>query len=263
VFSNLVTDPIDYRSEACETEEGDGKLFVTGSDSTVAFDTAEEVLDSVAMSVEAMTEVVVDPPGTARRDADHRAGAGQVGSKVRGIKTLVGEHPFASHVSDERGTGVRIVGLAGSEREGYRTTEGIDHRGKLGIEPTLGAAHRLGRLAAGGIGSVLVDFDMRAIHAANPPVGVGCENRKKAGPQTRGAPTTESSVNRSPWSKLPRQVPPWNPRAKHIPDARNHGAVILGRSTATATICQIPFSGVVRSIFLAAPIAAPVTQNDL
>ena len=158
---------------------------------------------------------------------------------------------------------MRVVALPRGERKSDCAAERIDRCGELGVEAALGASHRLGRLPADGVGAILVNFDMGAVHAADLPVGFGRKDRKQTCPQTRGAPAAEARANRTPRTKLPRQVAPRNPRSKYITDASDEGSIILRRPIASVTICQIPFSGRVRSIFLAAPTAAPATQSDL
>jgi hypothetical protein len=108
-----------------------------------------------------------------------------------------------------------------------------------------------------------MDLDVGAVHAANLAVRSSAEDREQTRPQARGAPAAESGVDRAPVPKFPRQIAPRNTGSKHVPNPGNEGPVILRRTSTTVTFGPIPFSGVVRSIFLAAPRVASVTPNDL
>ena len=50
-WENRLSDPIDYGSESCESEEGGGELLRAGGDAVVAFDASEEVFDLVTPAV--------------------------------------------------------------------------------------------------------------------------------------------------------------------------------------------------------------------
>jgi hypothetical protein len=51
VSSNLMSEPIEHRSELDEAEEGDGQLLVLSCDPAVAFDAGKVVFDRVAQSM--------------------------------------------------------------------------------------------------------------------------------------------------------------------------------------------------------------------
>ena len=57
------------------------------------------------------------------------------------------------------------------EAEGHRPSVLIDQCGELGVESTLGPSHRLGALAPCGIGSVLMQLDVRAIQVTQLATG--------------------------------------------------------------------------------------------
>ncbi len=236
---------------------------MSGGDSIVAFDPAEEIYHGVPVGVEPTAEIAGLATGTARRDADEGTRARQVVAETIGVETLVADSPFSCQVWHERRTGDQIALLSWCEFESHRASVRVNDHGQFRIKAAFGASHGLGFLPSGRIGCIAMDLDVRAVDAANLPNGSGPVLSKNPWPQTLCAPSSKARIDRTPRPKAIGKVSPRNPGSQDVPNRCKHKPVVLRRSAYSATICQIPITADVRSIFLAAPKAARVNSNDL
>ena len=141
----------------------------------------------------------------------------------------------------------------------------IDHCGELGVESTFGSAHRLGRLSPSRVGAMLMKLDVRAVEVPQSSDGFAAKLRKNAREQAFAAPKPEPTVNGLPFAVALRQVSPRTAGAQHEKDAAQNQSVILPRSSSpsSGTSCSSRAARTIRSIFLAAPNAAPESFVDL
>lgn len=255
--------PIEHRGELDEAEEGDGKLLVAGGDSTMTFDASEVIFDRVPVSIKVAVEAIGNATGAFGRDADHRSAFCKALPETIRIEGLVGNRPAAVQTGLEGLAGPEIMFLSGSEVEADSPTDAVDHRRELRIEAAFRAPHRLQGLPANRIGTVAVNLDVRAVHAANPAKCSSTKLDEDLGPEAAGTPSSESSINRAPWTESRWKVPPGNTSAKDVPHGSDHAPVILSRPPSFVTIGPLPFLSVIGSIFLAAPRAARATPSDL
>lgn len=258
-----MSEPIEHRSELDEAEKGDGQLLVASRDPTVAFDASEEVFDRVPVSVETPIEVIGDTAAGLRRDADHCSALGKAEPKVFRIEGPVGDSPMTVKFDLERRARPQVVLRSRDDVESDSPSDAVDHGRELCVETAFRASHCLPGLAANRIGSVPVYFDVRAVHTADPAKSCSAKLGEHAGPKAARTPSSETRVDRTPWTESGRKVPPGNSRPHDIPNGGNHASIIPGRSASFVTIGPLPFSGGVRSVFLAAPKAARAIPNDL
>ncbi len=261
-----MSEPIYDGGEMDEAEEGAGELFVTSADAALGFDAAKEVLNVMTTLVVSAMEARRMPPTAFWRDAATGSLGVQSGAKDVGVKALVGHDPAVSHAGQHRKDGVLIVLLAGRETNRQGPPAGIDNRRELGVQPTFGPAHRLRSLAAPRIGSVLMQFDVRAVQVPQFAFSACGQDREHPSEQPAVTPAAVTRIDRTPRSVTRRQIPPRHARAQDKKHGTEHHPVIFGRPT-TARHCAITpsprFSRRIRSIFLAAPIAARVSTADL
>jgi hypothetical protein len=263
VYSNLVSDPIDCDREAYEAEKGFGQLFIAGTDSAVAFDAAKEGFDRMTVSIKRPIEAVGDTTGASRWNAYECAGVGEVVAEGIGVESAITNDPMTAELRQQRFAGTQVVLGTGREMKADCTPDAVDHSCKLGVESALWPPDRLGGLASIRVGPVLMNLDVGAVDTADPSARATAEGRDQASPEPRNAPSSEARVDGTPRAKLRRKVSPRHASPENIPHCSDHKPVIFRRPASIVTICQIPTSGGVRSIFLAAPRAARITPNDL
>ncbi len=160
MFSNLVSEPIEDGGQIDKSEKGGGEFFLTGGNTPVNFDATEEVFDLVAAAVVAAMKA----GGVTASACGWNATAGFLAVQPLpeniGIEALVGDDPAPARTGQHRSDRMLVVLRPGRETEGHRPPVLINQRGELGVESAFGSSHRLGALAAGGIGSVLMQLDV-------------------------------------------------------------------------------------------------------
>lgn len=117
-----------------------GASVVSGSDASPVLETAEGVLDAMALPVE--VRIVLDDHLAALSRGDARADAslGQRLAKPVRIVAPVSQQRASLGDGRQHGAGARIVGgLARGQEQADRPTSGIGDRMQLGIQAALGA----------------------------------------------------------------------------------------------------------------------------
>jgi hypothetical protein len=81
------------------------------------FKLAEEALDQIALSVDALVDRTVDDPLSCRRDMGFgAAGSDQIEERI-GIVTSIGDDVAAFEAFEQEGCGAQVMGLAGGQHE--------------------------------------------------------------------------------------------------------------------------------------------------
>jgi hypothetical protein len=258
-----MSEPIQDGRELNECEVGGCELVIAGRDSTEAFDAAEEVFHSVAAPIVAAMEPVA--PGSPPLWSDAGPNMGNAKRRVEcvRIEAAIGDRMLVSQERQQREDRLEVVLLTRGEAEPNWATQRVDHGGKLRVDASFRPANSLERLPTRRVGSVLVKLDMRAIKMAQLPRRITGKLLEELLPQSTRTPSSPSSVDRAPRTITSRQVAPRHSRAQNVPDGSDHDAVVLAWSPSNVTRGQVRFLDLVRSIFLAAPKAAPVTPIDL
>jgi hypothetical protein len=258
-----MSEPIKDGCELNEGKVGGCELVIAGRNSTEAFDAAEEVLHSVAAPIVAAVEPVA--PGSPPLGSDagpHMGKAKRRVERVR-IEAAIGDRMLVSEDRQQRKDRLEVVLLTWGQTESNRPTQRVDDGGKLRVDASFRPANSLERLPTRRIGTVLVKLDVRAIEMAQLPRRITSKPLEELLPKSTRTPSSPSSVDRAPRSITSRQVAPWHSRAQNVPDGRDHDPVVLARSPSNVTRGPLRSLNLVRSIFLAAPKAAPVTPIDL
>lgn len=261
-----MSEPIHDGGKLNEAEEGDGEFVVASADAAMGFDAAEEVLNLVTALVITTMEASRVPSAAFRRDAAAGPLGAQSDAEDVGVKALVGHDPAVPHAGQHRDHGMLVVLLAGGETDREDPTPRIDDRREFGIQTAFGAAHRLRGLTAPGIGSMLMQFDMGAVQVPQFPYGPIGQDREHPGEQPAVAPAAVTRIDRTPGSVARRQITPRHTRAQNEKHCAEHHPVVFGRPTPARHCAITPsprFSRRIRSIFLAAPIAALESTADL
>ena len=225
-----MSEPIEHCRELNEAEERRGELFVASADATVAFDAAEEVFDLMAAPVVA----AVEGNGPAARafpwDADARALPTQPRAKRIGIEALVRHRAVTTQARQQGFDRIQIMALSGGEAERHGASTGVDDGRQLRIDATFGATDRLRGLSAARIRAVLMQLDMRAVEVPQLALGGRRHESEKPTEKTGCAPAPEPRIDRTPRTKVRRQVTPGNTGAQNIEHRADHEPVVLGRS---------------------------------
>ena len=93
----------------------------------------------------------------------------QVGAEGIGVETFVGYDTVMTQAAPQRGNGVQVMLRAGCQRDRDRATMPVDHGRKLGVESPFRPPDGLRELTTRGIGSVLMQFDMRTVQVPQRP----------------------------------------------------------------------------------------------
>ncbi len=261
-----MVEPVEDGGKANEAVEGDCEFFVASRDAAVTFNPAEEVFHHMAVPVKFAVEVDWRAPTTAGWDAGECAGSGEIPAEAVRIEAAIGDRPAAFQLRLKRCAGQKVMLLSRCEMQSNGSSNTVDHGCELGVETALGAAHGLIRLSANRVRGVSVHLDVRAIDAPDLSGRPTSDGLKQPRPQAGRTPSSESGVNRTPWTKARWQITPWDSGPQDVPNARDHEPIALRGPAARATIVtisRVPLSVRFRSIFLAAPKAARLTRNDL
>jgi hypothetical protein len=197
----------------------------------MGFDPAEEVFDLVSGAV--VSAVIGGRVQAASFGRDTTAGVPslKLAPENIGIKTLVGDHPPASELVENWHDRMLVVLGSGREAECHRPAMLINQRRKLGVETALGPSHRLRLLAASGIGTVLVELDVRAIQVTQSAAGSPAQNLEQPRKEAGGAPPPEAGVDRTPRPETLWQVSPWHPRSQDKPDSGENQPILFRRAS--------------------------------
>jgi len=258
-----MSEPIQCSREVDEAEEGFGEFVVTGGDPAVRFDATEEVLHAVAQPVVAAVVAGRLEPISPRRDTSPTAVGLQATAESLRIEAFVGHDPTITGARQQRQHRILVMPGATFQADGYRVTARVDQGGKLAVEDAFRAAHRLGGLAARGIGAMLVQLDVRIVQVAEAAGGFAGQLGQQTTEQSLTAPSPESPIHSGPLAEALRQVSPGATRPQREEYAAEHQAVVLPRATPSGTFCSSRAATAIRSIFLAAPNAALESSNDL
>jgi len=259
-------EPIDDGGKLNKAQKGVSEFVVTGANAALGFDPTKEVFNPMPSSVVTAMEPTRMAPAAFGRDAATGVLLVQPEPKDVRVEAFVGHDPTVAHPGEQGQDRMLVMLLARGQTDPDRSASGIHDRRQFGVQSTFGPAHRLGRLSSRRIGPVLMQLDVRAVQVTQFTLRVDREQCEHLGKQPGVAPSSITSVNRTPRAKAGRQIPPRHAGSQHIKDGAEHKAVILGRPTPGSHCANLPnptFSRPIKSIFLAAPIAARVTTADL
>ena len=107
-----------------------------------------------------------------------------------------------------------VLRVAGHEIQPDGPAQSIDDHGQFRVRATLGFTNGLSLDAASGVGGILMNLDLRAVHAAYLAAGIGREQREHLRPKSASAPATNLGLDRRPWTKLLGQISPRLPRSQ-------------------------------------------------
>lgn len=160
----------------------------------------------------------------------------------------------------------RVLG-SGRQTKRHGPATRIDEGRQFSVQSTLGVPHRLGRLSSPGIGSMLMQLDVRAIQMPQLALRVLGQDPEPLGEKAAGTPAPIARIDRGPRSVALRQISPSDARSQPQKNPSEHQTLVLGRPTTRAPgWANLPsplFSARIRSIFLAASTAAPELSDDL
>ena len=258
MFSNLEKKPIDYGSECYEAQESLAEFLVASADATKALNPGEEVFDHMAMGVERFRIMKFDAARTARRNTRNGANAKECLTENVKTKAPICGHPTVSKERDESSDRVKVMSISSHQVKAYRAAKTVDHCGQFCILSSLGFTNSLRAGAAGGIGAVLMNFDMGAIDTAQPTAGLQRKLIEHLRPQVIYAPSAKARIDRIPRAKFFRQISPRDTGAQDVIDPAHHDSIVFRWPTAKAFRRDTACANVIRSIFLSAPRADQV-----
>ena len=206
--SNLREKPVEGGGEQDEAEEGFGEFIVAGADAPETFEACVGIFDGVAMSIERGIEVVDFSAAGFERDAGKYPMGGQRLAKFVGVEGAVGHQPAAALFAPQPGARFQIVAVARCQLHRNRPAQSVDDHGQLGVEPSLGAAHRLRLLASRRIGSMRMHLDAGCIHGPDLAKATAGDLLEQVRPQARPAPAPPACIDRLPWTELCGQIAP-------------------------------------------------------
>jgi len=257
--SNLGIDPVEGSGEQDKAEKGFREFVVASANAAEAFEASVGVFDGVTMNIKLFGELVGFAAASLERDARKDAVGCERSPQRVGIESAVGDQPAVSQFAPKAFAGFEVMTIAGCQPNRDGSAERVDDHRQLGVEPALGAAHRLRLLAACRIGAMGVNFDTGGIHRADATEAAARDFFEKPGPQAGAAPTSPARIDRLPWTKTTGQVAPWYTRTEHVAHCFEHELVVFGW-TASAGFAHAqpgtPAVPAIRSIFLAASTAA-------
>ena len=255
-------EPIQGGGEVNEPEECGCELFIARAKSAVTFHPAKEVFDLVTLTVVTAVKSARVTPRTSGWNTGAGFLAAQPRTKGRSIKGLVCNNAVTAQVRQQGLDGPQIVTLSRSQGNRDGSSASLDHDRHFRIESTLGATNRLRLLAAGRVGAMLVELDVRAIQGTQFTFGRPGHRCQEPSERTRRTPPPKARIDRVPRSESFRQIAPRQPRAQNVNHRRDHKPVIFAWPTPTVPICPMAFFDPLTLIFLAVPISGPANRND-
>lgn len=224
-----MSEPVEDRSELNEAKKRGGELLVTGADAAMAFDPAEEVFDPMAAAVVSAMKRGRPSSVSLRRNADAGLLAVELSAERIGIEALVCDRTMPAQTRQQGFDRMQVVSLASGQTKGDGATSAIHDGCELGVDTALGAPDGLGGLPTAGIRAVLMQLDMRAVEVPQFALCARGDQGQHASKQSRRAPASEASVNRTPRTEAVWQVSPWNPCAQNVEDRGDHDPVVFRR----------------------------------
>jgi hypothetical protein len=182
VYSNPVSEPIQGGRELDESEEGGGEFFIASGNAAEFFDAAKEIFDVMAMFVVTAMEAGRTPPAFSGWNTAAGVLGVQIGAKCIGVETLVGHGTVVPQAAAERGNGVQVRLRARCESDRDRAAMLVDHRREFGVQSTFSSPDSLRELTTPGIGSVLMQFDMRTVQVPQRPFRAPRQSRQQSAP---------------------------------------------------------------------------------
>jgi hypothetical protein len=181
VFSNPVSEPIQNDRELDESEVGRSELVIAGRDSAEVFDAAEEVFHSVTAPMIASVEPV--GPRSPSLGSDVGSNISNAKRRVESVRieAAIGDRMLVSEDWQQRKDRLEVVLLTRGQAEPNRSTQRIDHGGKLRVDSEFCPANRLERLPTRPVGSVLVKLDVRRGEVLGGATLQGCQPRRHKG----------------------------------------------------------------------------------
>lgn len=235
-----MSEPIEDGGELNEAEKSKGDFVIAGGNAAEAFDATEEVFDVVASAVVALMKRSTLAAAPTRGNAGARFFAVEEGPKSGCIESPVC-YALAPQGRHDRQDCLEVMSLSWRQAQSDCSAIGINDGCKLGVDASLGPADLMLRLSTLGIGSVLVDFDVRAVQVPQLSFCTPGEYGQQLCPQAMRAPSPPSGIDRTPRPELRRHIPPRTSRAHDIPHRRDHRPVILRRPSPTAPIARYGF----------------------
>ena len=104
-----------------------------------------------------------------------RVAAEEFSPKGLRIKSAVGNGHTAGELFHQRFHGPEIVPVPCDQIQSYGTTQTIDYHSQLRVRASLGFTNGLSPGATGGVRGILMNLDMRAVHATHHSTGLGRE----------------------------------------------------------------------------------------
>jgi len=229
-----MSEPIEHSGELNEAKERRSEFLVSGADSPVALDAAEEVFDFMATAVVAAMECYRPQARPFWRDAHPCALSAQPRAECVGIEALVCDGSIPAQAGQKGLDGIQIVTLSSCQAERNGSSLTVHDCRQLRVDPPFRATDSLCGLAAARIRSVLVQLDMRAVNVTKLAFCGRRHEREHPSKKTRGAPTPKPCIHRSPWAEVRRQVTPRNTGAQDVENGADHKPIVLRRSSSQA-----------------------------
>jgi hypothetical protein len=197
VFEKLVLAfPMEDCCEGNECKKGDAELLVTGGNAPVPFDRAEEVLNPVALAVEAAMEWALFKPGAVQGKAGENVLLIKHGAKRIGVIAFVGHEHRAAHcvgplheVRSQDG----VAYVASAQEKPHGAAPAIHERMDLGGKTSSAWPHRLHRLSACGISGAAVYPHVGAVDGEEFSFGTFAQRLQNSTPEATIPPMGESS----------------------------------------------------------------------
>jgi hypothetical protein len=260
-------EPIKDGCELNEPKKGLGEFVVPSGDATMTLDAAEEIFDMMAVPI--ITAVKGHGNASVATGSDAATGPLCAEANPEGIciEALVGHNALPAQGEKQRFGRSQVVLRTRRQRNRDGPPVLIDDSGELRIESSFGTTNCLSGGPSRCIRPVLVQLNVRAIQMAKFADGTDAKFGQNVSKEADATPPTIARINRAPRPVTARKVAPRNASPQHVEHAAKHRSVILRRPAAPRRRCAIrpsaSFSDAIRSIFLAAPSAAPESSVDL
>ena len=229
--SNPETDPVQHGDEVNCGQEMEAEFVIAGGDGSEPLHPLEEILHAVTKAVSTPVEGYLTASRRPRGDARPSPSAREMTAQFVTVVTLVSNHSLPHRGSHGLGN-LEVRTRPRIKPHLQRPTSTINQRGKLGVEATLGTTHGLRTLASRGIGSILVQFNVRGIQVSEFSLRAGLQPAQHGVPNAEAIPPTPPGVNALPRAEDLRQVSPGTAGASPEDHRLDHVAM-TARRTAT------------------------------
>ena len=194
MFSKWSSEPVDDRGEVNEGQKVQVQFIISCSDPAKPFDPLEEVFDVVALAVVIPAVRPRIASIASRRDAGRPARTIDAAADMIAIKASIGNDSFSCQ--KDNFLRCNCVGSLPWSQGGLKDLSfGIHRHHELGVESSFCASKSLQMLAASGVGSILVYFDMGRIQEAQFAVSACRDQVQNLCPKTSLRPTAKACVN--------------------------------------------------------------------